>query len=122
MAFSFSKALPLQGIFAIGHPQQRFQPEFEVTFSELLLNRAFAQLLSQGKYVAVDLAKASHLALQASDLGARLCGEVTRLPAAQLLLEDPEILALGGKCALDTGDGIIIKDVEIGRASCRERV
>ena len=71
----------------------RLQSELEVRFPKLLLNRAFAQLLSQGEHVAVDLAKASHLALQAGDLGERFHGELHCLEASQLLLEDPEILA-----------------------------
>src|SRR5713101_4396218 len=99
------KALPLEGIFAVSHPQQRFHPELEVTFGELLLKSALAQLLGQGEHVAVDLVELSHLAMQARDLSALLSGEPQCLEASQLLLEDPEILALGGECLLDTADG-----------------
>jgi len=106
--------LPLQGVFTGGHLQQHFQPEFEVRFGKLLLNRTLAQLLGQGEYVAVNLAKASHLVLEARKLGALVGRELECLEASQLFLEDPEILALSGKCALDTVDRVVIKHAGFG--------
>lgn len=98
---------------------QGFDPELQIAFRQLSFNRPRFQLFRQAQNRDNHLMQAPHLPQQTVHFCPLAGRQGLSGPAAQLLIEEPQILLLSSKDGDDPPDGVIIQDISLGRAACK---